>query len=283
MNIQSIEQAIEEGNSLKTLAQAFGEISSTKIKKIRSEVERNRSFLLELAGIYALIKKVAASKNINFQKPKRSVSLIITSNYGFYGSINNQLMKFSVEKTLNTNTDRVIIGTSGLEYLKAFRLHSSYRSIILKGDFPSPEELQQLAEAVSEYNQVLVYYSQLKSLLVQKPTVADITQAQSSLDIQPALSGKEDNFHFIFEPQIEKILVFFSSQIINLLLEQTFLESELSRTASRMISMDEAQVQAKKFIKEHVRLRAYTKRVSTDNQNLEQLASLAALKKEKYT
>ncbi len=50
------------------------------------------------------------------------------------------------------------------------------------------------------------------------------------------------------EPEIKTIAEFFDNQIKILILESTFLESELARTASRLITMDSAQNEAEKFL-----------------------------------
>ena len=82
------------------------------------------------------------------------------------------------------------------------------------------------------------------------------------------------------EPDLSKILHFFDSQIITLLLESTFLESELARTGSRFISMDSAETEANKFIKDYLKLKAYTERNLQNNTLLENFASLMSIRKE---
>jgi len=53
---------------------------------------------------------------------------------------------------------------------------------------------------------------------------------------------------FIIEPEIKIMADFFDNQIKVLLLEATFLEAELARTASRLVSMDSAQNEAEKYL-----------------------------------
>lgn len=276
MTIKQIDQLIEEGQSLKQIAQAYSEIANLKIKRIRGEVERNRIFFQEISGVYGLVKKLAVKKKINIQKPKKLVSLILTSNYRFYGSINSDLLDFFVESTRNLATDKILLGKAAIDYFRAKTPSSStdLKTVLLKTDEPDAAELTNLVNMVKDYNQVLTFYSSMKSLLVQVPRVTDIT-ASSKI---PAEDQQTANFRFIFEPELTKILQFFDSQIITLLLEGTFLESELSRTASRFIAMDQAETQANKFIKENEVLKAYTKRNMDNNTILENFASMATLR-----
>lgn len=274
MTIKEINEALEEGQSLKAIAQAYSEIANLKIKKIRANVERNRIFFEEISKIYALIKQLATKKSINIVKPKQTVSIVLTSNYRFYGQINADLLEFFSSTTQKLNTDRIYLGKAAIEYFRA--QHNPGLEVLLKGDQPDAEELVALVNLLRNYNQVLVFYSSMKSLMIQQPTVVDITA--SSANVHKAHLPGEQKFKFIFEPELPKILEFFDSQIITLLLEGTFLESELSRTASRFISMDTAETEANKFIKEFQSHKAYTERNMDNNTILENFASMMALR-----
>lgn len=272
MTIKHIEEALEEGQSLKQIAQAYSEIANLKIKRIRGEVERNRIFFQEISGVYGLVKALALQRKVNVLKPKKMISIILTSNYRFYGNINSDLLEFFIASTQKLSTDRIMLGKAAIDYFKAQPMFKNYREVILKDDEPDAEELLNLVSLIKDYNQVLVFYSTLKTLLLQQPTVIDITASSAP----PDTPKTKANFKFIFEPDLPKILAFFDSQILNLLLEGTFLESELSRTASRFISMDQAETASLKFIKEYEGLKAYAKRSLDNNTILENYASLAA-------
>lgn len=285
MTIREIDQLIEEGNSLKQIAQAYSEIANLKLKRIRAQVERNRLFFEEISYVYSLVKKLAIKRKQALDKPKKRVSLLITSNYRFYGNINSYLLDFFIVQTQKLEGDRIIVGKAAIDYFKASGV-SSYREVLLQSDQPTFSELNNLVNLIKDYNQVLVFYSKLKSLLTQEPTVTDITTS-SALHPSSHLEGEkmqlhlpgEQDFKFIFEPELPKILKFFDSQILTLLLEQTFLESEVARTASRFITMDQAETEANKFIKEYERLKAYAKRSLESNTILENFATLVAVKK----
>lgn len=272
MTIKEIDAALDEGNSLKAITQAYSEIANLKIKRIRGEVERNRRFFQEISFVYGLVKALAIKKNVTIVKQKKTLSVILTSNYRFYGTINADLIDFFISSTSKLQTDRLLINKAAIDYFKARPIFSNCQQMMLKKDTPDALELENLVNIIKEYNQVLIYYSSLKSLLVQVPTVSDITASS----IKPQ-DNKE--FKFIFEPELPKVLKFFDSSILTLLLEGTFLESELSRTASRFISMDSAQTEANKFIKEYEKLKSFAKRNMDNNTILENFAIMSAVRK----
>src|SRR3989344_1421346 len=266
MTIKEIDTIVDEGVSLKYIAQAYSEIASLKVKKIRGAVERNRQFLEEISKVYGIIKAFAIDKKIALVKPKKRLSIVITSNYKFYGNINTSLINYFIGSTQELpDMDKIILGRGAVDYFRTSKLLSNYNEVLLKDDLPTPAELASLAQQISQYNQVLVFYSKFKSLLLQRATFADITalsfylhQKASSAYIKARSIQNNGLYGFLFEPDLPKVLQFFETQILTLLLEQTFLESELSRTASRFISMDTAQSEADKFIKEYQKLKGYT-------------------------
>lgn len=274
MTIKEIDALIEEGNSLKQIAQAYSEIANLKLQRIRGELDRNRIFLKEIARVYGMVKNIAYKRALRISKPKKTISLIITSNYRFYGRINSSLIDFFISSTQNLETDRIILGKAAIDYFRSRKVFPNYQEVMLKDDQPLASELLNLINLVKDYNQVLVFHSQLKSLLIQQPQALDIVAQTESVGKEAATDIK-----FIFEPQLSKILSFFDSQILVLLLEATFLESEVARTASRFISMDQAENEANKYIKENEMLKGYVKRNLVNNQILESFASLSAFRK----
>ncbi|MBI2039904.1 F0F1 ATP synthase subunit gamma [Candidatus Microgenomates bacterium] len=285
MTIKEINQAIDVGQSLRQIAQAYGEIAIIKIKKIRAAVERNRLFLNEIEGVYRTVKQQASLRKIFSKKPKKTISILLTSNFRFSGNIDINVIKFFIESTPKLATDRIVIGKTGLNYLKAMNYFHTYQAVELKEDLPKPLELHQLSQFIKNYTQVLVFYPQLSTLLVQKEVVSDITQSYV-LTQNPQLVSKTVSQPgiiplVIFEPELAKMLDFFENQIITLLLEQTFFEAELSRTGSRIMSMDQAQIGANDFIQDQERLKAHIQRVEENAHLLDRLTSQTAIRRRK--
>lgn len=277
MTIREINELIETSSSLKSIAQAYGEIALLKIKKIRAAVERNRQFFQEIAGVYRIVRTQAVLKKIILPKKKKTVSILLTSNYRFYGSIDAQVTASFLETTPRFATDRIVVGKTGNEYLKAMRYFHQYTYIELRSDLPNAAELADLTNLTRQYSQIIVFYPQLSTILVQQPKVLDITQFST---LGPNQTGQIEQY-VIFEPEIDKIIEFFENQINTLLLEQTFFESELARTGSRILAMDQGQIEANKFIAKTRQLLAKTKRGIEGNRMLENISTFLFLKKEK--
>lgn len=271
-NIRQIYQTIEEDQSLKLVAQTYTEIAAIKLQKIRSGIERNRNFSSEIAQIYHNIRLVAQQRKIPPRHQKKgTVSLILTSNHRFYGSLEARLIRFFMVQSSKYRTDRIVIGRAALDYFHSIHYFPPFKSFILKEDLPKTEEIAPLSSIINQYEKVIVYYSSFKSVMSQNPRIIDITQSSTP-------SFPKIDFDYIFEPELADMLDFFETQINILLLEQSFLESELARTAARLISMDQAEGSADKLIVEQKKLLASAKRSIDNNRLLDTIATLVAIK-----
>lgn len=286
MTIKQIDELIEIGQSLKLISQAYGELAIFKLKKIRSDVERNRTFVSDIAQVYFIIKKIGFEKGVlGLTINSKTISILLTSNYRFYGSINNNLVNRFIVNTAKINTDRIAIGHTGVDSLKSMHYFHPFTPLIFKTDMPEEAELKQLIDLIKNYSRCLVFYAQFKSVLTQVPVIRDVTQTQALLTktIAQNQDANIPRLGYILEPELKEMLQFFELQIKTLLIEQTFLESELSRTASRVVAMDEAQSNANDFIADNKKLILKEKRSITNSQILETVAGFFSYNKSKGT
>lgn len=242
---------LTSSQSLNLIAEAYSEISALKLQRIRHGIERNRVFFAEMQAVYRMVKVAAQKHHLKTDLPRTgAISILLTSNHRFYGTLEHQLIQFFTSNTTQFKTNRIAVGKTGIENLRSYGSSLLFQPVVFKDDMPTGEELRKLVEIITGYQQIMVYYSRMHTVLVQEPHIIDILQKPP--ESYTKTTGR--TFNYIFEPELEKILKFFDSQITTLLLEQTFLEAELARTASRLISMDSAQMKADKQIKEQQKM-----------------------------
>ncbi len=278
-SVKQINQSIEDGTTLQSIADAFSEISSLKLKRIRGGIVRNKQFSQELTGILGILRKLAVeekslSKLVDklIEKNSKTVTVVVTSNHKFYGGLTSKLIDLFIRGTANMEADRIVIGTNGVDYLKAKRVNFPYKVVEFKEDLPTAPELQSLIQAIYPYKKIVFFHSNFKTVLSQVPLFTELTGDSSvmlSNITDPKKASSIGNQGFILEPELEKILTFFDSQILTLLVESIFLEEELSRTASRLLSMGGAQDNALNYIKEQKKLLFQAKRSVSNNRLLE--------------
>ncbi len=277
MTTKEINSLIEEAQSLKQITQAFTQIASSKLKRIRTGVERNRDFFAELSNIYGIINIIAQHRKIkSLPKNGKTLSLLLTSNQRFYGKITSELVEFFIVQTSKIRSDKIVVGKSGVEILRSLNYALSYQPLILQSDFPTNAEFLELSKVVEQYSKVLVFHPKFQSVLVQKPTIADITRSEEVVSEKTSASKDlvSQINSFIIEPEVKKMIDFFDGQIKVLLLEAALLESELARTASRLISMDRAQTEAEKYLNTQEQLLLNAQRSISNARILETVAAM---------
>lgn len=274
LTLNQIRQILDESNSLKLVTQAYSEIAAIKLQKIRKGIEKNRDFFQEVSQVFRMVKVASVKNNIHPEQGKRgTISIIVTSNHRFYGGLESRLLQYFVVNTTKFKTDRLTIGKSAQEFLSTMHYTHDYVPYVFKNDLPDFNELQKLVSSLADYQQILVYYSRMQSVLVQEPHVVDVLQKPP----EHYMESKEHSFDSIFEPELETMLKFFDNQITTLLLEQTFLESELARTAARLISMDRAETNAEDLIKQQRKMLFSAKKSIDNNRLLDMIAALTAV------
>lgn len=236
-SVKAITKQIEDSQTLKLLASAYSDVAGSKLRTIRSTIERNRQFVAELATVFHIIKIAAEKQKVFVQRKKMgTANVVLTSNHRFYGGLENRLMDFFSAHMALSHGDNFVIGQTGKTVMEKSLATEKFKSSVFKKDLPTSEELNLLTNSLLGYEKVLIYHTRMQSVLLQRPVITEVGGlADISADIDPRLS------YYIFEPEIEKMVDFFDQQITKVLIEQSFLEAELARTAARLVSMEQAQ------------------------------------------
>lgn len=274
MTIRDLTEEILTTQTLKDIAQSYTEISSIRLRKIRKQTEGSRRFFQDLSNIFALLRYFAKIKDPKSQTSGngKTVVILITSNFRFYGKVSNGASKLFMKYIKDYPCEQIVIGKLGIDFLKSQHYSQSYSALTFKTDMPSHIEMMELVKLIKNYGRVLVVYSEFKTILNQVATIKDLTQTQTEALATDQLKSKD--YTFILEPEINKMMDFFDTQIKNVLLSATFLETELARVASRLVTMDQAQANAKGILEKQKQQLIFAKRALFNKKTLETWAAL---------
>lgn len=276
-SVKQINDILEEEKALKLITEAYGELAGNKLKKIRTDIEQTRVFFVEISKVFSQVKKIAASRGIlPEQKSLPTAEIVLTSNSRFYGALENDLIRFFLSSLHQEGTHQFFIGKTAQDFFQHRGAGQQNKFIKFRQDLPSFQELKTLTDQLTTYQKILIFYPRFQSVLVQKASVIDISQNPHDAN---ANTDEIKNISFIFEPELEKILKFFDTQITGVLIHQVFLEAELARTAARLISMDEAQQKADESIKSEYTELKLVQRTLENSRLLETISSIFGWKK----
>lgn len=276
--IAQLKEELQGTKTIKFIAKVFTEVNAIKARNIRQGFENNRRFYKEISAVYHSVRLSESSKKgnqYNEKKNVKEVAIALTSNLRFYGSLNLDVMeRFIADVSGSGKKDLIIIGQTGLDYLEARNLNLEVQPLRFKKDYPSPEEVNFLVEKTNEYSRVDLYYPKFINMISQKVDVLDITQTPEVSETDQPTADLTQTIE-IFEPEMDKIVEFFEHQVRTLLLIRTVLETELSRTAARLLAMSASEQRADAVIKT---TRSQINKISNSLENAKILETFAGMK-----
>ncbi len=247
MDAKLVKKEVETLMLVEIIAKSYAQIAGTRMRTTRTSVLKRREFLFAINEIFEEVRSSYKSEYKSLSKkskdkitfvPKNGkiVSVFISANSGLYGDLVKRISEGFLEEVRNQGTEAVIIGRSGLSYFVESLKDHPYTYF----DFPDArldnEMLGKIVRHLVAYDEIHIFYGQYKSIINQAPVVFKI----SSQDALPKEKEDKEVVKYLFEPDLEEILIFFEKEMFTSLLEQTLSESQLAKFASRMFSMEEA-------------------------------------------
>ncbi len=249
--LENLRLELADLSTLRTVTAAFGDISALKIQSLRRAFDQNTLFYEQISQLYHSVTLSATMNKYirNKQKKKfnyhpKTLRIALTSNNRFYGTSNRDIITRFFEESMSANEDRLIIGLTGKDYASGKTGGPPFNVLIFQNDNPPKAEIDALLNLCRPYERVYVYHPRFINMLTQKVDRVDI--AYSPKDV----GSTYQQIKFIFEPELPKILDFFEQHIRTLLFNRVLLETQLARTASRLLAMDTAERNAKDLIKQ---------------------------------
>lgn len=250
-NRKQIEKDISLIGGFKGLAQAYEEISVSKMQRARGKVLSARTFLDDLSAVFADVKgsyrdeieqllqyhKKGLFSFTTQNKNGKTIAVLISSNNKLYGDIGKKVYRYFMEYVSKNNPDIYIIGKVGREYFEQVKDGKEFKY----ADFPESEEarknLSVVLNVLEQYQIVNVYYGQFVNVITQNPVFTNVSGTQS---LEATEGNTQKQVKFYFEPSLEEVLTIFENQIFGSLFRQTLHESELAHVTSRIQQMESA-------------------------------------------
>lgn len=283
-NLKQLQQETGELKTISMLVEAYQEIASIRMKKVREDVLKNRDFIQKLDEIFEEVrvsyanefqklvkeKKVGGTKEITLLSHNgKIVSVLLGANTGLYGEILGSTFRKFMEEVKNGTTEVTIVGKHGLSLFLNEGIDRNYSYFELDDYGFLPQQLDEIIKHIVQYQEIHVFYGKYVNVLKQTPQMLNV-----SAEIDVSEKGDKKQSSYIFEPSLEKILMFFETQMFASVFDQTVRESQLSKHASRVVAM----IQAGQNIKEKTaKIKLDTLRIEHRNSNKKQTNSLVSV------
>jgi len=247
---KSLVLEISELKVLQGVTHAYAEIASARMRKTRDSVLQDRDFLGAIHDIFQEVlisykrqvdslakkKRMKRGESITFLAHNgKKVVVLLSANTGLYGDIVGKTFDLFMEEVRKGGIEVTIVGKLGASLFEQVAVNIPYTYFDL-ADYGLDEDfLGMIIKHIVQYEEIQVYYGKFNSVVNQAPSMYRISVSVSTLEKER--EGREEFGRYIFEPSLEKILMFFETEIFASVFNQVVRESQLAKFGSRITAM----------------------------------------------
>ncbi len=232
---------------IKSLVEAYEEIAAGQMQKVRTAVLTAREFLGGLSEIFGEVKFNYARDVLTVERQKtrlgkggKTVAVWISANAGLYGDIVERSFDLFADYLAKNQTEAVVVGRLGTKMMADRLPKILYNYYDLEDDRVEVEDLILIMRYLLQFQKIVVFYGQFKSLVNQIPMATSVSGDSIYQPSSAEATEGQARHQYLFEPKIADVLEFFEGQMLTTMFEQTVHESQLAKFASRLMSLDTA-------------------------------------------
>lgn len=263
---KEIRNKIKSVTNTQKITSAMEMVAASKMRKTQEQMERSRPYVAELLHLAANLSEATKEdyEHSYFEVRetiKRVGIIVVSSDRGLCGGLNNNLFKVVSEKLAQCHAGgiEVDIATIGNKARQFFGRHGGH--IIASHnvtDEPSSSELIGFTTAMlkrfesGEIDELHLFTNEFVNTMTQKPTgkkilplVADDILYQAELNIA---KKKEMSWDYLYESNPETLIDFILRRYIEFIVYQGVVENIACEMAARMIAMKAASDNAGELI-----------------------------------
>jgi F-type H+-transporting ATPase subunit gamma len=250
----SIQKEVGQIGTISELTGIFESIASMRIGKIKDKVTRSQLFFDELWLIYTQLRIDPKDRLVGKHGPKRdkpNVYLVLTSEGGLSGDIDQRIVRTVMENFDPATTDLIVIGAHGAtQFVQAKAQIKRYFRL---PDVDKAVDVSPIIEELIGYKQPTVWFQRYLSLSVQEVGRIDLISRVKALgsDVagkkgeKPHKAEDDPNIisarEYLFEPNVDEVMQYLEGSMMEIALSQVILESRLAQYASRFTAMSAAK------------------------------------------
>jgi len=256
---KEIRTKIASIKSTQKITRAMEMVAASKMRRAQERMRRSRPYSDKIHQVISHLAHAHPEYKHPYMKGrevKRVGVVIISSDRGLCGGLNNNLFRMAVPTMKKWQDDKVdldlcMIGRKGAVFFKRFGGNIIAETEHL-GDSPSLENIigsvKVMLDAYDEgtIDQLFVVYNHFKNTMSQVPTI------QQLLPIAADETDEQLSHHwdYIYEPESQQVLDGLLMRYIESLVYQSIVENIACEQAARMVAMKSASDNAGGIIDE---------------------------------
>ena len=246
---QEIRSQIASIQNTQKITKAMEMVAASKMKKSQDQMTRARPYADKISNVIAHLAQAHpeySSEFFNQREVKKKGYIIISSDRGLCGGLNNNLFKLIVEtieddKKKNIKPAFSLIGSKATSFFQRMGGDVLAQTAQL-GDKPKIEQVLGLIKSTidsfisGEIDEVYIVYNKFLNTVSQDPTMQKVL---------PIKAEEKDNdydhyWDYLYEPDAETVLESLFTRYIESLVYRGLVENLACEQASRMVAMKAA-------------------------------------------
>jgi len=246
---QEIRSQIASIQNTQKITKAMEMVAASKMKKAQDQMTRARPYADKISNVIAHLAQAHpeySSEFFNQREVKKKGYIIISSDRGLCGGLNNNLFKLIVEtieddKKKNIKPAFSLIGSKATSFFQRMGGDVMAQTAQL-GDKPKIEQVLGLIKSTidsfisGEIDEVYIVYNKFLNTVSQDPTMQKVL---------PIKAEEKDNdydhyWDYLYEPDAETVLESLFTRYIESLVYRGLVENLTCEQASRMVAMKAA-------------------------------------------
>ena len=246
---QEIRSQIASIQNTQKITKAMEMVAASKMKKAQDQMTRARPYADKISNVIAQLAQAHpeySSEFFNQREVKKKGYIIISSDRGLCGGLNNNLFKLIVETIEDDKKKDIkpafsLIGSKATSFFQRMGGDVMAQTAQL-GDKPKIEQVLGLIKSTidsfisGEIDEVYIVYNKFLNTVSQDPTMQKVL---------PIKAEEKDNdydhyWDYLYEPDAETVLESLFTRYIESLVYRGLVENLACEQASRMVAMKAA-------------------------------------------
>lgn len=250
-----LQRRITTAQNVSKTTRAMQMIAASKLKKAQDAALSSRDYVNKLSAVTKNMTEQVDKANLpvymkESNKTGKTLLIVISPDKGLCGGLVSNLAK----EVLRRDSKNDILATVGkkIESTASYTGSEYAASFPFGNTLPSFNVVYPLAQIIEEYfvggkvDRVEILSTHFQSIFVQKPHLTRFLPIKA----EEVNEVKTTNKFQLFEPSVEELLPDLLKRYLEMNLYQEILESYLAEQAARMISMQNANNNAKDIIED---------------------------------
>ena len=241
---QEIRTQIKSIQNTQKITKAMEMVAASKMRKAKEQMEKARPYAFKIMNVISHLSRAHPEYNSVFfekRETKKKAYIVISSDRGLCGGLNNNLFKNIIE-TMIKNKDQEILSAYSVFGNKAASFFQR-----IGGEVISQSMIDKFLN--KEVDEVYIAYNKFKNTVTQTPTIEKILPISSDLSNEE----QDDYSHYwdyLYEPDAKEVLESLFTRYIESLIYRSLVENLACEQASRMVAMKSSSDNASDLIGE---------------------------------